>query len=64
LSTKLRQKKDNVAYDDDTAQLCIEKQVLGVKTVPKAGPEMGLVILGLNVLTAVLGLAIRKKTYK
>jgi len=61
---KVEAKKDNVAYDDDTAQLCIEKQVIGAKTVPQAGPEMGLIILGLNVLTAGLGLAIRKKTYK
>jgi len=52
------------AYDDDTAQLCIEKQVVGAKKVPQAGPEMGVLILGLNVLTAGLGLAIRKKTYK
>jgi uncharacterized repeat protein (TIGR01451 family) len=57
---KVEAKKDNVAYDDDTAQLCIEKQVSGVKTVPKAGPEMGLVILGLNFLTTALGLSIKK----
>ena len=61
---KVEAKKDNVAYDDDTAQLCIEKQVLGVKTVPKAGPEMGLVILGLNVLTTALGLSIKKLAEK
>jgi uncharacterized repeat protein (TIGR01451 family) len=52
------------AYDDDTAQLCIEKQVIGAKKVPQAGPEMGVLIFGVNILTAGLGLAIRKKTYK
>jgi len=61
---KVDAKKNNVAYDDDTAQLCIEKQVVGAKKVPQAGPEMGVLILGLNVLTIGLGLTLRKKTYK
>jgi len=52
------------SYDEDTAQLCVEKQVIGAKTVPQAGPEMGVLILGLNVLTAGLGLTIRKLSDK
>ncbi len=31
--------------DEDTAQICVEKQVIGAKATPKAGPEMGLVLL-------------------
>ena len=61
---KVAAQKDNVAYDDDTAQLCIEKQVVGAKAVPKAGPEMGFLILGLNVFTTVLGLSIKKLATK
>jgi hypothetical protein len=54
--------KNNVAYDDDTAQLCIEKQVLGVARVPTAGPEMGLVILAGNLVLAGVGMSLRKKS--
>jgi len=61
---KVAAQKDNVAYDDDTSQLCIEKQVVGAKKIPQAGPEMGVLILGLNVLTAGLGLAIKKLSDK
>ena len=50
-------------YDEDTAQLCVEKQVLGAKTVPQAGPGMGVLILGLNVLTAGLGLIVKRSTF-
>ena len=54
--------KNNVASDDDTAQLCIEKQVLGVQKVPSAGPEMGLALLAANILLA--GVGIRLKNTK
>lgn len=37
--------KSGSITDDDVAQFCIEKQVVGVKTVPSAGPEMGIIIL-------------------
>ena len=49
------------AYDDDTAQLCIEKQVQGVSKVPSAGPELGLLILAGNLITASVGIYLRKK---
>jgi len=61
---KVDAKKDNVAYDDDTSQLCIEKQVVGAKKVPQAGPAMGVLVLGLNVLTTALGLSIKKLATK
>jgi len=35
----------NNASDDDTAQACVEKQVVNVTQTPKAGPEMGFVML-------------------
>lgn len=54
--------KNNVVYDDDTAQFCIEKQVIGVQKVPSAGPEMGLALLAGNLLLA--GVGIRLKNTK
>jgi uncharacterized repeat protein (TIGR01451 family) len=54
--------KNNVAYDEDTAQICIEKQVLGVTQVPTAGPEMGLVILAGNLVLAGVGMKLKKLT--
>lgn len=60
--------------DEDSSQLCIEKQVLGttvnqnyaqqlqsVKVAPKAGTEMGLILLGLNGIVGALGFALKKK---
>src|SRR3989339_1484660 len=46
----------NTTYDDDSSQLCIEKQVLGTTTVPSAGPEMGLLLLAGNFLGVGIGL--------
>lgn len=49
------------AYDDDTAQLCIEKQV-SAKKVPSAGPELGLLLLAGNLIGAGIGLKLRKNS--
>jgi len=49
------------AYDDDTAQLCIEKQVTGAAKVPSAGPELGLLLLAGNILGVGVGLYLKKK---
>jgi len=57
---KVDAKKDNVAYDDDTAQLCIEKQVVGATKVPQAGPEMGMLLLVGNILGLGVGIYLRK----
>jgi uncharacterized repeat protein (TIGR01451 family) len=51
---------NNNVSDDDTAQFCIEKQVLGVTQVPTAGPEMGLVILAGNLILAGVGIKLKK----
>src|SRR3990167_6793315 len=48
-------------YDDDTAQFCIEKQVIGVKEVPSAGPELGLGLLALQGLGLGTGIWLRKR---
>lgn len=50
------------AYDDDTSQLCIEKQVVSAKKVPSAGPEMGLLLLAGNILGAGFGLYLKKRS--
>lgn len=53
-------------YDSSTSQLCIEKQVAGISTtksavLPAAGPEMGLILLGLNIAFIGTGLALKRK---
>lgn len=46
---------------EDSSQFCVEKEVLGVKTQPSAGPEYGLALLGLNALTLISGIKLMKK---
>lgn len=48
------------AFDDDTAQLCIEKQVTA-KVVPQAGPEFGLALLAGQMAMLGVGLYIKKR---
>lgn len=50
------------ASDEDSAQLCVEKQVLGVSNVPSAGPEFGLILLGLNLGAIGIGMFLKKKS--
>jgi len=47
--------------DDDTAQLCIEKQVVVIpgKPVPQAGPEMGILLMTGQIGLLALGLKIK-----
>ncbi len=47
--------------DDDTAQLCIEKQVKPGVVVPQAGPEMGIVVLSGELTLLGLGILLRKR---
>ncbi|MDO9027583.1 MAG: hypothetical protein Q7U68_01820 [Candidatus Roizmanbacteria bacterium] len=49
------------AHDDDTSQLCIEKQVVGAQKVPSAGPELGILLLSGQVALLGAGLYFRKK---
>lgn len=51
----------NGVSDEDTAQFCIEKQVVGAKEVPQAGPAAGILLLAFNFLTLGTGLALRRK---
>jgi uncharacterized repeat protein (TIGR01451 family) len=67
ITNKAEAKNDNL-YDQDSAQLCIEKQVVGVPgtativtTTPQAGPEMGIALLGIE--TALIGLGFYLKKY-
>ena len=56
------------ASDDDSAQFCVEKMVISttkgglVTTTPKAGPEMGLALIGLNAISIYVGLKLKKKS--
>lgn len=61
LINKVAATSDN-GSDEDNAQFCIEKQVLGVKEVPKAGAEFGFAITGLSTLLGYAGLKLRKIT--
>lgn len=49
------------AFDDDTAQLCIEKQVTA-EVVPSAGPEYGLALLGGQLALFGAGLYLKKRS--
>lgn len=51
----------NNTSDDDTAQACVEKQVIGVKQAPKAGPEMNILMLMGELSVLGLGFKLRKK---
>lgn len=44
LTNKAQAYNGNVS-DDDIAQFCVEKEVVGAVQTPKAGPEMGLVLM-------------------
>lgn len=48
------------AFDDDTAQLCIEKQVTA-KVVPQAGPEYGMLLLAGQMAMLGAGLYLKKR---
>ena len=54
----------NSASDDDTAQACVEKQVVGVKEAPKAGPEMTLILVAGQLGVLGIGLKIKKGAKK
>lgn len=47
--------------DDDTAQFCIEKEVIGVKQAPKAGPELNFLLLAGQMGLLGVGVMIKKK---
>ncbi len=55
---------NNVVYDDDTSQLCIEKQVTSVKQAPKAGPEMGIVLFTVETTLLGVGLSLKRLASK
>lgn len=54
----------NNASDDDTAQACVEKQVVAVKSAPKAGPEMNLLLVAGQLGMLGIGLQLKKKAQK
>ena len=60
--TNKSQVYNGYASDDDSAQFCVEKTVVGVTTAPKAGPEMGLALMGLNAIGIYVGMRLKKKS--
>ncbi len=53
--------KADKAVDEDTAQFCIEKQVMGAVKVPTAGPEFGFVVTALSFAGLGAGIYLRKR---
>ena len=47
--------------DEDAAQFCIEKQVIGVTTQPSAGPEYGMGLLALQMIGLGSGLYLKRR---
>lgn len=54
----------NNTSDDDTAQACVEKQVVGVKAAPKAGPELNILLVAGQLGMLGIGLNLKKKSSK
>jgi uncharacterized repeat protein (TIGR01451 family) len=52
----------NGTYDDDTSQFCIEKEVVGAAKVPSAGPELGALLISIELAALSAGIYLKKKT--
>ena len=52
---------DGGVSDEDTAQFCVEKEVLGVTAVPSAGPEMGILLLTGELVALTAGIFLKRK---
>lgn len=50
------------ASDDDSSQFCVEKQVVGAKQVPTAGPEFGLLFGAANLVALAGGIYLKKRS--
>jgi len=46
--------------DSDTAQICIEKKVLGITTTPPTGPNHWQIILSIALISSIIGLYLLK----
>lgn len=53
--------KADSAFDEDSSQFCVEKQVLNVQQVPTAGPEYGLVVSAISMLGLSAGVYLKRK---
>jgi len=51
----------NTITDDDSSQLCIEKQVATPPKVPASGPEMGILLFSGEIVLLGVGLYLKKK---
>lgn len=54
---------DGGVSDEDTAQFCVEKQVLAVQKVPSAGPEMGILLFSGEMIALGVGLFLKKRAH-
>ncbi len=53
--------RNDVSYDDDSSQICIEKEVTEVKKVPSAGPEMGTLLITGELALLGAGIFLKRK---
>ncbi len=58
-------------FGESASQFCIEKQIVGAaaptlqapQQVPAAGPSLGLLFLGINVITIIIGISLHNKRF-
>ena len=62
--TNRAEARNNVSYDEDSSQICIEKTVSGVTSAPAAGPEMGIGLVALEMLGLSAGVYLKKRSNK
>ena len=55
--------KNENESDRNTAQVCLEKEVLGVTTIPVTGPEDFLLVSFLSLIPAISGLFLIRKSF-
>lgn len=55
---------NSVTSDEDTAQFCVEKEVMGAVEAPKAGPEAGILLAGVQTILLGVGFSLKKLSSK
>ncbi|MFA5137015.1 MAG: hypothetical protein WC489_06540 [Patescibacteria group bacterium] len=58
--TNKGQAYNEAVSDEDTAQFCVEKEVIGVAEAPKAGPEDAMLLVGAQTILMGIGFSLKK----
>lgn len=62
--TNQAQATSGSATSSDTAQFCVEKEVIGVTQAPAAGPEAGVLLLGAQTIAMGIGFSLKRLASK